>query len=146
MATEVFAGPVDFAVFALPQEAEVTVSLGILLEKAHSGALEILDLEVIGCSADGTAVRHPFAVLNHGEDFDFSVFDGAESDLLDAEDLAEIASAISEDELALVIVYEDRSLAGFADSLVNLNGRELFSGGIPIADLEQALESEFKEN
>ncbi|OJX67030.1 MAG: hypothetical protein BGO95_09850 [Micrococcales bacterium 73-13] len=146
MTSETYSGPVDYAVFVVPGTADVSAALRLLLERIDAGAIEILDLEVIGLDDSGRPVRRPVGVLDHGEAFDFAVYNGAESDLFDADDLASVAAELTGDELAIAIVYEDRSLAAVADSVVGNGGRLLWAGGIAIDELEHALETTEEEH
>lgn len=139
MATEEFGGPIDYAIFVAPRGADVGAALRVLLDRVASGTLELLDLEVVGRGADGAAERRTledFALTGH----DLAVFDGAESGLLDDEDLAAIAESLEGDELAIAVIYEDRNLAEVASALAAQGGSLLWSGGITIADLAAAVD------
>lgn len=140
MATEEFAGPVDFLVFAFDEGADLGAGFNAVLERVEDGIIEILDIELIGRDADGGAVRLARTDVQGSTGLDLSVFDGVESQILDAEDLAGIAGALEAGQVAVAIVYEDRSLASAAAAWAGVGGTELFSGGIDIADLEHALE------
>ncbi|MBN9177210.1 MAG: hypothetical protein J0I43_07590 [Microbacterium sp.] len=131
MASEEFAGPIDYIVFALDEGADLSAGLAAILERVDQGIVEILDIELIARDVDGHPMRR------HLESTDF---DGAESDILDDEDLAGIADALGEGQVALAIVYEDRSLASAAAAFRALGGMELFSGGIAVDDLERNLD------
>ena len=66
----------------------------------------------------------------------------AQSFLLDDEDLTDIATELGASRYALVIVYEDRSLAPAAEAFALAGGLELFSGAMDIADLQTVVEKE----
>ena len=85
-------------------------------------------------------------MLQHGDSFDLSEFDGAQSDLLDAEDLAALGAELSDSELAIVIIYEDRGLAGFAAQVQAQGGRELWTGGVDISELDTLVTESEQEN
>lgn len=139
MATHAFAGPIDYAAFVLPRGADADPILRSLLDRVDSGAIELLDLEVLAAGEGGVAERQPLQVLRHDGGFDLSEFEGAESGLLDEDDLRALGAELGPEELALVIVYEDRSLAPLAARVVEAGGRELWSGGVDPADLDPAL-------
>lgn len=138
MATPQFSGPLDYAVIVVPRRARVGAALGLLLDRVDGGAIELLDLEVI----DRDASRLPLSALSEAEGLDASAFEGAESDVLGDDDVAAIAEELGEDELAIAVVYEDRSLAAVAEALAAEGGRMLWSGGIDVADLEAAVAAE----
>lgn len=140
MATGQFSGPVDYLVFGFAEDADLGPGLQAVLERVQQGVVEILDLELVSLDEAGTPLKRRVTDFQDATALDLSVFDGAESGILDEDDLAQIAAALEPGQLALVIVYEDRSLAVAADTWVAAGGTELFSGGVDIADLEQALE------
>lgn len=139
MATSNYAGPVDFLVFTFPRGADLAPGLAALLERVGQGIIDILDLEFVSVAADGSAVRLPTVDALAGSGIDAEVFDGADSGILDAADLAAIATELESDQLALAVFYEDRSLAAAADAWSTVGGRELFAGGIDIDDLDRAI-------
>lgn len=140
MATEQFSGPVDYLVFAFDAHADLGAGLAAVLDRVREGIVEILDIELVARGHDGAPIKRAFADLDGVTGIDLAVFDGVESDILDEEDLAGIARELREGQIALAVVYEDRSLAVAADAWAAVGGVELLSGGIDIADLERALE------
>lgn len=140
MATLTYSGPVDYAVFAVPKTAQLAATLRTLLARIDLGAIELLDLEIVERDADGSAVRRPITALEAGDDFDVNIFDGAESAVLDDEDLALIAAELGDDDRAVVVVYEDRSLAEVAAQVTTAGGQLLWAGGIDVADLAKIVD------
>lgn len=82
----------------------------------------------------------PHADVLDTSSIDPSLFDGASSGILDSQDLATIASGLERGQLAVALVYEDRSLAAVAEAWASVGGAELFSGGVDITDLDHALD------
>lgn len=140
MATESFAGPIDYLVFTFDAHADLGAGLAAVLERVDQGIVELLDVELIARGEAGSPVRLAFSDLGGVTGVDLSVFDGVESGVLDADDLAHIASELTPGQIALALVYEDRSLARAADAWATAGGIELFSGGIDIEQLEHALD------
>lgn len=140
MATDAFAGPIDFLVFTFPAGAAVGAGLSAVLDRVDAGTIELLDLEIVGLNADREPVR--LALADVQGDTDLSAFAGAESGILDADDLGRIAEALQPGDFAIALVYEDRSLASAAAAWSAVGGAELFSGGVDIAELERALDDE----
>lgn len=139
MATDTFTGPVDYVVFSFPPGARADVGLQLLLDRIDAGVIEILDLECVGRADDGSGTRLALAELQVEGGFDLSVFDGAESRILDGEDLDAIAAALQPGWVAVAIVYEERSLADVAGAWTAAGGELLLSGGVDLDDLEEAL-------
>ncbi|SDS78137.1 hypothetical protein [Microterricola viridarii] len=140
MATEEFSGPVAFLVFAGEDGADFGPGLSAVLERVQQGIIEVLDIELVALGVDGAPVKRAIAELTGTTGLDLSVFDGAESGILDAEDLAAVAADLADGQLAIVIVYEDRSLAAAAAVWASAGVTEMLAGGVDIADLEHALE------
>ena len=132
MATSNYVGPLNFVVFVVPAGAELTSVIDELQNVQAARGIEVLDLELLVRDDTGTVRRERFGI---------AAADGVETDLLDDEDLAEIGGELAQDERALVVVYEDRSLAGIADGVVDLGGREVWAGGIDAADLDEGVPS-----
>lgn len=126
-----YTGPLNFAVFALPQGADFAGVTAEVTQLAASHRAEILDVELISRASDGSARLEPLP----------AELAAAETDLLQADDLAVVAEDLVDGELALVVVYEDRTLASLASQIASVSGRELWAGGIDVADVE-ALETD----
>lgn len=140
MATETYAGPVDYLVFAFGQGADVTAGLKEVLARVDAGHIDLLDLEVIGRDNRGFPLSLSLADVSPDADATLAEFEGAASGILDDGDLGGIAAALEDGQFAVAVVYEDRSLASAADAWALAGGVELFSGGVDIADLETHLE------
>ncbi|QNE34312.1 DUF6325 family protein [Leifsonia shinshuensis] len=134
MATDAFAGPVDYLVFTFPSEAVLGAGLTEVLRRVDEGVIEVLDLERIRVEADGTVVAGP---LDNPADFT-----GAFSGILDAEDVRRVADALEPGGVAIALVYEDLSLATAADAWTAAGGTELLVGGVDMIDLAESLEPE----
>lgn len=124
MSDEQYTGPIGFAVFAVPADAELTEVAEELERLAVTHGAEILDVELIAPDAGRHRERLPEGLA------------AAETDLLHDDDLADIAAELNEGEHALVVVYEDRTLAGVAARVASLGGRELLTGGIDAAEID----------
>ena len=144
MASEAFAGPVDYLVFAFPADASVSTGLAAVSSRVEEGVVDVLDLEVIQPGADGTAIRGPLDRLAGASDA--SRFAGAYSGVLDADDVQRVADALEPGGFAIALVYEDRSLAAAAAAWTAAGGTELFAGGVDIIDLADSLESDSLES
>lgn len=144
MANDAFSGPIDYAVIIAPRTAQALVAIGnALIERETAGAIEVLDAELVSV-VDATPTRLTLADLGiDGETAGaLAQLADAETDLLDDEDLAQIAAELSGDEVAVCVVYEDRSLAPVAALAETHGGRFLWAGGVTVSDLEAAIGSE----
>lgn len=137
--TNAYVGPVDYFVFGFPPDAAIAEGINHLLGSIRGGNIEILDFAVVGRSSDGTAIFESIESLSGIEGFDVSAFDGAQSDILDDDDLDDIAAHLDPGWRALAVVYEERSLASVAEAWDRAGGRLLLAGGIEVDELEDAL-------
>lgn len=140
MATEQFFGPINYVVFTFEKELDLGTGLQALLDRVQDGTIEILDIELVARESSGAPTKLAFTDLKPSPSFELAVFDGVESGILDSDDLQLIAESLTPSQIALALVYEDRSLAAVAAAWSRVGGTELFSGGISMADLEEALE------
>lgn len=140
MATEQFAGPVDYLAFAFDEHADLGAGLAAVLDRVQDGIIEILDIELVSRDENGQAAKRAFSELDGVTGIDLSVFDGVESGILDDEDLAVIVEELQAGQIALVLVYEDRSLALAAETWAAVGGVELFSGGVDINELARVID------
>ncbi len=125
MSDDRYTGPVGFAVFSVPAGADLTPVTEELRRLAVTHGAEILDVELV--SADGGVARAELP----------EELASIETDLLDADDLAVIVGELNRGENALVVIYEDRTLASLADRIDAAGGRELLTGGIAAADIAE---------
>lgn len=123
MSDEVYTGPIGFAVFAVPSGADLAPVAEELSRLATSHGAEVLDVELI----DGRRARVGLP----------GWLAAVETDLLHDDDLADIAEELGDGEQALVVVYEDRTLARLASGVAALGGRELFTGGIDAESIDE---------
>ncbi|WP_029267629.1 MULTISPECIES: hypothetical protein [unclassified Microbacterium] len=142
MATPTFAGPVDYVVFAFPSGASLQSGMIAVRDRVATGGIEVLDIDAVRRDSDDRPLRIPLReVLDLGDD-DIAALAATQSNLLDAEDLAGIATALEAGQYALIIIYEDRSLAAAAEAFALSGGVEMFTGAVDIADLETIIEGE----
>lgn len=131
-------GPVDYLVVGFPDSNLSGKGFERLLDLADRRVIQILDVEFLKRDSDGV---RPVAVsdLPATPGLDLSVWDGASSGLLDAQDFAVIAEQMGEAALAVVVVFENLWVLDVVDSWPG--GRLLFDGGVAAEDLVAALDA-----
>lgn len=139
MSTDLYTGPVDYLVFSFPPGAAVDGGLQLLKGHVDAGTVVLLDVEVVGRAEDGTPLHLALADLRPAGGFDLTVFEDAESRILDEEDLAEIAGALQVGWVAVAVVYEERSVADVVQSWSDAGGTLLVSGGVDVVELDRTL-------
>lgn len=135
MANEQYAGPLNFAVFAFPVGADLTEVTDEIRRLSATQEVEILDVELIAVGVDGRPNRTKFVGAAEA-------LAGAETDLLTVEDLEFVTEHMATGEEALVVVYEDRSLARLAEISARVGGREELIGGIDPTELIELIGDE----
>ena len=145
MSTTKYAGPIDYVVVTLPKDAPLGEGLQRLVEQADSHAISVLDLEIVGTRADGSFGPLPLDAINTGDGFDVEVLEGVRTDIIEDDDIEALAEELTEGEVAVAIVYEDRSLAPVVDAFTQVGGSELWAGGAIVDDIEHSLEDDESE-
>lgn len=142
MANDSYVGPINYVVFSLPPAVSPGAGLMTIMEKVASGSIEILDIEWISISDGQVPTAGPLTAFEAEDEFDPSVFEGAITYLLDADDLSQIAEELEPGWSAIAIVYEDRSLASAAHAFANVGGIEMLAGGIDVSALDRIINRE----
>jgi len=133
-------GPVGYLVAEFPAHRATGEGLAALLDLVDRGLIRILDLAFVRKEGDRTVVLELDALDGDGT-FDVSVFDGASSGLLGADDVEEAAKAVASDTTAAVLLYENRWAARFTTAL-RRNGAQLVAAGfIPLDAIAAALDA-----
>lgn len=136
MTSTTYTGPLSYAVFAVTADAALDAAFAELRSLQHRHAIEVLDVELLSRGEEGGV---------HRESFDDAVIAATETDLLDDEDLALVTAELRDGERALVVLYEDRSLATVADLLVGSGAREIWVGGLDVDALDEEGDNAQKE-
>ena len=72
---------------------------------------------------------------------ELAVFEGASSNLLGADDLANVADAISPDSTAAVLIFENSWAAGLARAMRRGGGQLVATGRLPLQGILAALDA-----
>lgn len=132
-------GPVDFVVVEISPGARVADGFERLLDLVDQHMVRVIDLEFVVKHADGTVEALDAADLNVDTDFDFGIFAGASSGVLDGEDLAGIGAQLGANGVAAVLVYEELALLPMLSSLEAGGARLLAEGTVDVIELDAAL-------
>jgi hypothetical protein len=107
-----------------------------LVDLVDRGLIRILDLVFLTKDENGAV-----AAIELGELPELALFEGAQSGLVDDEDLAEAGSVMEPGTSAALLVYENTWAAPFAVALRKTGGQIVSSGRIPIQQMLGALEA-----
>jgi hypothetical protein len=139
--SEQHVGPIDYLVLEFPQATITGQGMAILLDLVDKGIIRILDLRFVVRAADGSFTAVALSDLDGDGDLDLAVFEGAESGLLDDDDLAEAASLIAPASAAGLLVYENTWAGPFVTAMRDAGGEVLASGRIAATDIIDALDA-----
>jgi len=131
-------GPIDFIAVAFPGGRPDTAGFQHLLDLVDRDVISILDTEFLTKDADGTT---RIVTASEITSADLSAWQGASSQLLDSADLEQVGAGLEPGDLAVVVVFENRWVTGLVDAFRTTGARLIAEGGIPAADLVDALDA-----
>jgi hypothetical protein len=130
-------GPIDYIVVEWPDRQPTGEAIPHLIDLVDRGIVRVLDIAFMQKDEDGVV-----AAINLNElGEEFAVFDGASSDLLGDEDLAEAGNALEPGTSAAVLVWENLWAAPFASAVRRSGGQLVASGRIPVQALVAAIDA-----
>lgn len=132
-------GPVAFLAVEFPGSHVDVEGFTRLVDLVDRGLIIVLDLEFVRRMPDGSLATVPAGSLDVGADL--SVFDGADSGLLDRDDVALVAEGLEEGDVLAVLVYEDLTLNPVLHAWASAGARLVAEGSVDADDLEQALDA-----
>src|SRR5215208_4764393 len=135
-------GPIDIVVIAFPADAPMTgEAIPLLLDLIERGIVRVLDVLFVMENEDGTYSGFEARDLDAKGLGDFKVFEGASSGLLGEEDVATAGEALEPGSAAVMIVYENRWAAPFANAVRRNGGVLVANHRIGVQELADALET-----
>jgi hypothetical protein len=133
-------GPVDYLVIEFPECHPVGENLPLLVDLADQGIIRILDLALVKREFDGSMSLLALADVDADGEWDFTVFEGVSSGLLDEDAVDEAVQIIEPGRAAAILVYENRWAAPLAVALRRSGAQLVSSGRIPVQALLAALD------
>jgi len=134
-------GPISYVIVEFPGGKMTGEGFPILLDLVDRGVIRILDLKFVIKDHDGAVRSVELGDIDHDGVFDFAVFAGVSSGMIDQNDLDEAGSALDPGSAAGVLIFENHWAAPFTSAL-RRSGAELVAAGyIPLDDLAEALDA-----
>ncbi len=134
-------GPIDYLALEFPQAKLTGEGLGILVDLVDRGIIRLLDLRFVKREPDGTFTAAAVADMDGDGELDLAVFEGAESGLLDDEDLQQAVELIEPGNAVGLIVYENTWAGPFVSAMRRKGAEVIASGRIPADDVLAALDA-----
>ena len=124
-------GPIDYLVVEYPGHRITGDGLPALVDLVDAGTIRILDMAFLRKEEDGSVSTITIEDVDPELAGPLGVFKGAESGLLDDEDLVEAAAVIEPGSSAGIMVYENAWAAPLAVALRRGGAQLVASGRIP---------------
>ncbi len=135
-------GPIDIVVIGFPPGAPMTgEAVPLLMDLVDKGTVRVLDVMFVTKDEDGTVAGFDATDLTSKDVGDFRAFEGASSGLLGNDDMVTAAEALDPGSAAVLLVYENRWAAPFANAVRRNGGHLLAAQRIPIEDVAAALDA-----
>lgn len=137
--------PLDYLAIEFADGSDPDAVLAPVRELVDVGTIGLVDVAFVAVAADGSAeLLDPAGVAARvGELRD--VWSGSMSGLVDSDDAAVVAEAVTPGNVAAVIVYENLWVLGIADTVARNGGRLVADGGVSTDDLLAALDAVERE-
>jgi hypothetical protein len=117
---------VDIVVIGFPPDAPRTgESIPIFTDLVDRGVIRVLDVMMIQKDEGGTVTRLEITDVGGRVAAELTVFDGAQTGMLDDEDAAQAADALEPGEAAVLLCFENAWAAPFVTSVARNGGRVL---------------------
>lgn len=133
-------GPIDYLALEFPQAKITGAGLAALLDLVERGIIRILDLRFAIRAEDGSFMAVALADLDGDGKLDLAIFEGAQSGLLDDEDLAQAAGLVAPASAVGILVYENTWAGPFVTAMRNAGAEVVAGGWIPATDVIAALD------
>ena len=133
-------GPIDYILVEWPGRQPNGEAAPHLVDLVERGIIRVLDLAFITKDEDGNVAGMEISEIADQVE-EMRIFEGASSDLLSDDDVAEAAEALEPGTSAALLVYENRWAAPFAAAVRRSGGQLVASGRIPVQEMIAALEA-----
>jgi dihydroorotase-like cyclic amidohydrolase len=132
-------GPVDFVLLQFPADRLTGAVAPRLVELVEAGVIRLFDLVVISKSMSGAVEMLELRDSPIAQDFRF--FSGANSGLINDEDVREAADAMDAGTVAALLVYENSWAVPFVAAAREAGGDLVASGRIPAQVVMEVLDA-----
>jgi hypothetical protein len=134
-------GPISYLIVEFPGNQMTGEGFPLLIDLVDRGLIRILDFKFVTKNADGSVQAIELSDIDHDGRFDFAVFEGVSSGIIDDSEVSDAGSVIEPGSSAGVLIFENRWAAAFTQAL-RRGGAELVAAGyIPLDALAASLDS-----
>jgi hypothetical protein len=134
-------GPIDYLAVEFPGGHVTSDAFQSVMDLTRRGIIRVLDLEFVAKSGDGAVRKVALDSLTDAIGVDVTLWQGAESGLLDRSDFDTVASGIAPGSIAGILVYEHVWAAPLIATIERSGAHVVGDGRIAVDDLLTALDS-----
>ena len=134
-------GPIDFILIELDPDKVRGEAAAAVLDLVESGTIRLFDVALLAKDLDGNVVAVDLADVAADAAGDFSAIAGAQSGILDDEDILAAGEALEPGKLGALLVYENAWAAPFVGAVRRAGGELVASARINAADVLDALDA-----
>jgi uncharacterized protein DUF6325 len=129
-------GPIDYLVLEWPGRQPSGEAVPLILDLVDRGIIRLIDVAFMVKDEEGGVASLDLAELP-----EFAEFTGAQTGLLDQDDLDDAANALEPGTSAAVLVWENRWAAPVAVAIRRSGGQMVASGRIPVQAILASLDA-----
>jgi shikimate 5-dehydrogenase len=133
--------PVDYAVFEFPDHETTGDTARAILDLVDSGTIRLYDIAALRKSTDGTVSGFELSAFPISGDASFADLNGAQSGILDDDDIVDAAAILEPGKMAVLVVYENVWATPFVAAADRAGGRLLAGGRILMQSLVESLDA-----
>ncbi len=134
-------GPVSYLIVEFPGNKMTGEGFPILLDLVDRGLVRVLDLKFLSKDPDGALRSIELADIDRDGEFDFAVFEGVSSGLVDDADVEDAGSVIEAGSSAALLVFENRWARPFVEALRRGGAQFVSAGYVPHDELLASLDA-----
>lgn len=134
-------GPIDFILIELDPDKVRGEAAAAVLDLVERGTIRLFDVALLAKDLDGNVVAVDLADVAAEAAGDFSAIAGAQSGILDDEDIVAAGEALEPGKLGALLVYENAWAAPFVGAVRRAGGELIASARINAADVLDALDA-----
>ena len=133
-------GPIDFVLLEFPEDADTKACADAVMDLVKRDMIRLYDVLVIRKAFDGSYSGVDATNVTSAGVGGFTVFEGAQSGLINDDDVSAEVEVMQPGTIAALIVFENTWAVPFVRAAMEAGGELIASQRIPAPDVIEALE------
>jgi hypothetical protein len=133
-------GPIDFVLLEFPDDADTKACGDAILDLLRRNVIRLFDVLVIRKPLDGSYTGVDLTDVTLAGIGGFTAFEGAQSGLIQDDDVSAAVEAMQPGTMAALLVFENTWAAPFVGAVLDAGGELIASQRIPAPDVLEALD------